>query len=238
MRWSTSIAIFLLAASRAFAATPVDTPHLEFVQEYIRELIEFEELRAAAEVELQQKGGNQLSSMIYTSTRMQMALHGDVHRLSGMRLNPPEDFLLPAIIGFYKQKIEIHDQLIATATEFMSGPKPGVDYGKMAADVSRLRAVLDGIDEALFKVTPAVAATLVDEKPDSQGHMSRLIITKAERSDLIKRIQTAFGAKLNQNQQNYYVSSATVLRDWLRSGYTASDEVRAEAAGPEQQKHK
>jgi hypothetical protein len=69
-----------------------------------------------------------------------------------------------------------------------------------------------------------VAATLIDEKPDSQGHMSRLIITKAERNDLIKRIQTLFGAKLGQKQQNYYVSSATVLRDWLRSGYTASDE--------------
>jgi hypothetical protein len=221
-------AIALLSVNCTAAAGPApETSHLEFVQEYVRELAELEDLRANAQEELVAKKGSELSAIIYSSTRQKMALEADIRRLGNMRLNEPVDFLIPSMITLYRQKCEVYDGFVDVATEFMSGPKPDVDYGKLSAELPKLRAKLDSLDETLFHVTVAVEATLIADKPDSHGHMSRLVITKSERDDLIKRIQTTFGTKLNQKQQSFVVSSATVLRDWLRSGYIGSDEPEA-----------
>jgi hypothetical protein len=77
----------------------------------------------------------------------------------------------------------------------------------------------------LFEATPVIFATLIDDKPDKNGHMSRLIITKQDKEQLLQRIQTAFGEKLKQGHRNYIVGSAIVLRDMLqKKGYHCSDE--------------
>jgi hypothetical protein len=67
---------------------------------------------------------------------------------------------------------------------------------------------------------------LIDDKPDAQGHLSRLRITRAERARLLQTLQIDFGDKMNRADQNYIVSSATVLRDYLskKKGYKAADE--------------
>jgi hypothetical protein len=96
-------------------------------------------------------------------------------------------------------------------------------------------AVSEKIDETLFIETAGVADTLVDEKPDSRGHISRLIIMKTKRNDLIKLIQTSLGAKLSENQPSACVASAKLLRDWLRSGYTAADEPECRSRRPRRQ---
>jgi hypothetical protein len=54
------------------------------------------------------------------------------------------------IAGFYEQKIEVHKQFIAIASAFVSGPKPGVDYGAMTADAPKLTAMLEYLDRAQF----------------------------------------------------------------------------------------
>jgi hypothetical protein len=111
------------------------------------------------------------------------------------------------------------------ATAFVTGPKPGVDYGALAADAPKLTATLEHIDRSLFQATPLIFATLIADKPDSQGHMSRLRITRAERDKLARFLQIDFGDKMNATDQNYIVSSASVLRDYLiKKGYKCSDD--------------
>ena len=70
-----------------------------------------------------------------------------------------------------------------------------------------------------------VFALLIADKPDNEGHMSRLRITRGERDELLRHLQLEFGAKMDSANQNYTVSSATVLRNYLsKKGYKCSDD--------------
>jgi hypothetical protein len=142
-----------------------------------------------------------------------------------MTLNEPFNGLPTSIAEFYEQKIQIHHQLIKMASALIAGPKPGVDYGSLRADAPKLTATLEHIDRALFRATPLIFATLISDKPDKEGHMSRLRITRAERDKLVRSLQNSFGNRMDSEDQNYIVSSASVLRDYLsKKGYKCSDE--------------
>jgi hypothetical protein len=68
---------------------------------------------------------------------------------------------------------------------------------------------------------------LIDNRPqdsDSQHHASHLIITSAERAQLLSDIATGFGSKLDQKEQNFTVSAASVLRAYLLKDFKASDD--------------
>jgi hypothetical protein len=199
------IGILAATALLCCAVTPqagaADTPHLAFVHEYIRELGELERIRAGAEVDLKAKGGNVLIDGIHWSTRIQLALRTNIGILGGVHFGHPFEDLVPQIVEFDKQKIELHGRMIAIDTEFISGPRPGVDYGKLGAEMPQLRAQLEVIDQSFVTMSALVFAMLISEQPDDKGHMSRLRITKAERQDLLSQLHTAFGPKLDQKNQ-------------------------------------
>ena len=204
-----------------------ETSHLEFVTEYIRELAAIEHIRAAGEEENEKdKSENRLpfSGAVHTSTLFQLELGSQIRMLKRMRLNPPFEELIPNITAFYGRKVVIWQRMREINSEFIQGPKDGVDYGKLAAEMPQLRAELDYIDESLFQVAPMVFATLIDMREDSKGHASHLIITKDEKAALISKLSDSFGTKLDQKDQNYTVSAATVLRDYLNKDYKCSDE--------------
>jgi hypothetical protein len=212
-------------------AAAADTSHLDFVTEYIRELAANERVREAASQELSTDAtsNERLLKAIHGSTAIQLELRSQIGMLSGMHLNPPFDTLVPSIIAFYRQKIALHQYLIDISTVFVSsmtsGPKPDVDYGKMTAEVPKLRAQLDEVDHALFEATPLVFATLIDQRPDRQNHLSHLIVTRAQRDKLIGDLTTAFRQKMEQHEQNYTVSAASVLYGYLaKKGYKCADD--------------
>src|ERR1700732_3549148 len=102
--------------------------------------------------------------------------------------------------------------MIDISSAFIVAPQPDVDYGKLVAEMPKIRADLDYTDHALFDAIPLIFATLIDERPDSQNHVSHLIITKAERAKLLNDLTGDFGSKLDQKDQNYTVSAALVLK--------------------------
>jgi hypothetical protein len=69
-----------------------------------------------------------------------------------------------------------------------------------------------------------VFALLIDEKPDSEGHMSHLDITKAQRQRLIDNINGLFGESLDKENKNWIVSSASLLKAYLLKDYKCTDE--------------
>ena len=201
-----------------------ETPHLEFVTEYIRELAATQELRDTAESDLTQDTQAAFSNCIHLSTLMQLELESQVGQLKQMRLDDPFGKLISNIIQLYEDKIELWRQMTDICSAFVAGPKPNVDYGKLGADMPKLRAKLDFIDKGLFEATPVIFTTLIDMKPDSQGHASHLLITKAEREDLIKTIDTDFGSKLDDKNANFTISSAWVLKKGLQKDFKSSDD--------------
>jgi hypothetical protein len=234
-----SVAAFAIQCSFCFAQTnakparptarPVkpETPHLEFVTEYIRELAGVERIRAAGEEENNQdKKDDKLpfAGAVHTSTLFELELGSQVKMLKGMRLNAPFDELIPNIAAFYERKILLWRRMGEISSAFIGGPKEGVDYSKLAAEMPRIRGELDFIDQSLFESTPGVFATLIDMKADSKGHASHLIITKEEKAGLISKLDDSFGAKLDQKDQNYTVSAASVLKAYLSKDFKCSDE--------------
>jgi hypothetical protein len=151
-------------------------------------------------------------------TSYQLELMVQIATLETMRLNPPFENVIENFTHFYEQKLVIYKQFTDLCSALITGPKPGVDYGALAAEAPKLNARLEFIDQGLFKSSPLVFATLIDTREDSQGHVSHLIITKTERAKLVHDITLAFGDKLKQDNQSYTVSAASVLKSYLEKG--------------------
>jgi hypothetical protein len=227
--FSFSVSVHAQTSQKSKPARTVkpETPHLEFVAEYIRELAAVERIRAAGEAENNQdKKDDKLpfAGAIHTSTLFELELGSQVKMLKGMRLSPPFDELISNITGFYERKIALWRRLGEVSSAFIGGPRDDVDYSKLAAEMPKIRGELDFIDHSLLEATPTVFATLINMKEDSKGHASHLIITRDERASLISKLDDFFGAKLDQKNQNYTVSAATVLKDYLNKDFKCSDE--------------
>jgi hypothetical protein len=224
---SSIVFAFTLAVGAAptFGAEKPETSHLAFVTEYVRELAVIESIRASGEQELKKSTKDeQFSSAIHVSTSIQLELRSQIRMLRGMHLNAPFDQLIPNLTDFYQDKIALHQRIIDIGSAFIAGPKPGVDYGKLAAEMPKIRAQLEYVDHSLFDATPLIFATLIDQKPDSRNHVSHLTITKAERAKLIDDLIGHFGSKLDQKDQNPTVSAASVLKAYFLKDYKCSDE--------------
>jgi hypothetical protein len=218
--------VLVATGASAFAGEVPETPHLAFVTEYMRELAAVENIRASAEKE-QSHGtrDEKLLSAIHANTLFQLELRSQIGTLKRMHLNnAPYDQIIPDLIRLDEMRVGYYQRIIDITSEFLDGPKPGVDYGKMLAELPQIRAVLEDMDHTLFApISPLIFSTLIDTKADSRNHVSHLIITKAERTKLIDQLTGDFGTKLDQTNQNYTISSAQILKSFLKE-HKCSDE--------------
>lgn len=220
-----TLAVGLMVAAIVSPSVARANDAYAFVQEYIRELSAIEDVRAKAEGEFKEDPSHLMPSCVRNGTRFQLQLTESIGMLKSYSLGKRFDWLVPNIVGFYQEKLRQYTDMVEICSQMLAGPKPNVDYGALAAEMPKITARLDYIDESLFKASPAIFATLIDEKPDSKNHVSRLTITCAERDALVRTINVDFGSKLNVEKQNWTVSAASVIRDYLiKKGYTCSDE--------------
>jgi hypothetical protein len=232
MKYTPILIILLLSLSvTSPASVKKETPHYDVIVEYIRSLGAIYNLQQISSIELQDDNNSdnpnisKMMSAIRNSTRVKLELNTSISAFEGMNLNKPFETLLPTTIQFYKQKVELHNELISIATMFLDQtPKPGVDYTKMVARMPEITASLEYIDESIFQSMVLVFALLIDEKPDSEGHMSHLNITKVQRQKLIDTINGLFGESLDKQNKNWTVSSAALLRAYLLKDYKSTDE--------------
>lgn len=230
-----AIALFLvnIAVGQAKPAHPVrtpkpDTPHLNVVKEYIRELMEAEALKTNGEKELgkAKTPNEQFSAGIYYSKSTQLELRSEIHMLESMHLNDPFDTLIPGLVALYGDQIKLHQELIDISDKFLAGPRQGVDYQALEAKLPEIRAELDDDRKSVFQAAPLVFMTLIDRKPDSQNHVSHLLITKAEKADLQDQLDLILKdiPLGDKEDHDYYISAAMVLRAALQKGYKCADD--------------
>ena len=213
--------------SAADAKAKEDTPHYDVVAEYIRSLGAIHRIQQIASKEFEDDKDDptkKLMDGIRSSTRFKLELSSSIGMLKRMTLKKPFEELIPNTISAYKTKMELHEELIKTSQRFLDGPKPGVDYSKMAAIMPEITATMEYIDESIFQSMVLVFALLIDQKPDNEGHMSHLNITKAQRQKLIDNINGLFGESLDKKNQNRTVSSASLLKAYLLKDYKCIDE--------------
>ena len=224
MQIKTFFIAALFAVSLTNAAQAQSTAY-NFVSEYVRELGAIESIRAKAEKETTGLSTNDiLIGCVRNSERFQLEITSHISMMQNLKLRAPFDKLVSNIVGFYDYKLKIFRELSGGCSTLLEGPKPGVDYGALTANVPKLNAQLEYIDKALFDATPMIFATLIDERPNAQNQMDRLAITKAERDKLVRSLDLSFGQKMKAADQNYTVSAASVLRHYLaEKGYKCSD---------------
>jgi hypothetical protein len=207
-------------------AQPGAHPEVRFVSDYIRALSDVENIRADAERDLKtaKTPMKQFSSCVHT-TQLQMHAMADAanlaatYKLAGASKDTPS-----LLVKYYAAKGEMFNSLSDMCQTMLQGPRPGVDYGKVAVGMPKLRADMEHTDKMLLLLTVEVFSTLISPTPDKQGHMSRLVVTKAERDDLVHQINVSFKG-LDAKDANYSVSSASLLRDYLsRKGYHCADD--------------
>jgi hypothetical protein len=225
------LVVFTLLLS--YPAVAADTSPFDFAREYIREIVTNERMRALAEKDVTEPNADKMMASIRASTRITLELRSQISVLQRLALSEPKFERLPGmIVQIYEQKIEVNDQIIALSKTFekasVSGPAPDVDYGALAADAPKLTARNEYIDRMMFEgPTKLIFLMLIDDsKPDKNGHLSRLVITRAQRDQLIASLQSGFGKKMDKKgDQGYFVASGTVLRDMLlKNGYKCADE--------------
>lgn len=167
-----------------------------------------------------------MSSIIRNGTRTKMRLQVRLNRLEKIKINDKKfDILVPTVTDLYSRKLALYEEVVRAAQTIIAGPRPDVDYGKLAAHLPEITAQLEFLDETIFKVVPMVGMLLISPKPDSKGHLSHFSITRNEAQQLISAIESGFGKSLDEEDQNWNTSSASVLRTYLRDkGFKFSDD--------------
>jgi hypothetical protein len=203
-----------------------ETPYLKFVKLYVEQLEAVEDIRDTAAKEIKTDPDTQrLADCVHTMTKYQLELSTQISAMQQAHLSKPFDWLPGSLAEYNKKKLYLYEQYGDACTALLEAPKPNVDYGKLAAELPKIDAQVEFIDKGIFKLAPAVFASLIQKKDNSHGGADHLIITKAERDDLVHQIKLAFGDKLNQHDQNWIVSAASVLKFYLeKKGYKGSDE--------------
>lgn len=221
----------MIALLAAFALAPLcpavedKGTALKFVNEYVRELSTFNVVRVASEKELNKSSAEEgILNLINGSEKFQLELRASIEILKGFHFShDPLDKLVPEITRVYQSKIDLWQQLSDIGSQFLA-PKEGVDYGKLAAEMPKIRARMDFQDTTLLQMSPVVFMTLIDFTQKDQSKPAHLAITRAERDKLLSTLRDDFGAKLDQKGQNYEVSTAGLLKGFLLK-YKCADEV-------------
>lgn len=231
-----SVLIFLLSSFMIFGMTNAQSSNnnyrLEFASEFIRGLVEMHQSEDAArrdidgikkDAEYMQK---LMSSIIRNSTLTKMRLQVRLNRLEKVEINDKNfDILVPAVADLYSRKMALYQEIVLAAQAIIAGQRPDVDYGRLAGHIPEITAQIEFLDESLFKVVPMVGMLLISPKPDSKGQLSHFSITRNEAQKLISALENGFGKSLDENDQNWTTSSASVLRTYLRDkGFKFSDD--------------
>ena len=230
------LAVLLITAVALFGqchAEPVqETSAYEFVLAFVDQLVEAhqgEELAArefAAAQKLPDSGQQVLLSAVLNCTRMKLKLNVMIGRVEQMHLADSNfNELPPYLRQMYARKVDLYDEIVQTAQTLLEGPKPGVNYGKLAGHMPEVTAQVEYVNESIFKATPMVALSLVSKKPDSKNHLNHLTITRKQAQELVGRLEGAFGKSLGAKDQNWTTSSASLMRTMFRDkGYMYADD--------------
>jgi hypothetical protein len=201
-------------------------PELNFVNEFVREMHEFQNLQDEAEKDLKhaRNQSESLLAMVHWTTAVQIAARTDIGMLRDMKLSGDNQDSPKLLAEAHQDRIDLLEQMKGIAKKFLQGPEPGVDYSQLASDLTESRAKLERMNSTLVSGMAGLASfALLDVRhPDSQNHVSFLLITKKEKKQLVQSLGFTTGtASTNSPFQN----AGGVLYDLLvKKSFKCADE--------------
>lgn len=229
------LTMFAAAALLAFgepiyAASDQSDPRILFFREYVREIIELHALREQASKELAEtpSADQKLAAMVRVGTRYKMHTSISMKMLKDIKPGAPCDAFAAGLHDVNESRWSKHAELVGAAQELLSGPKPGVDYGRISARMPEISAEFEQVDRTTFTIATGAFLCLVDAtKVNAQGKLDRLIIDGNERRSLTKQIQSGFGATLQASDDgDSFVSAAKLLQYGLEGQQWKSSDAR------------
>lgn len=199
---------------------------LDFVQAYIRALSNTESVRTDAQAEIAKGSSlqNTFSSCIHSSHLQQLELANAANTIAKFKLTGDSKDTPALLVQYFVTKGEMFNKLEGICSAIVAGPKPGIDYQKLASEMPKLRADMEYLDKNLLTAAPLVFGSLIRDTPDKQGHMSRLVISHAERDSLVNEINLSF-KNVDAKGATYAVSSASIIKFYLtKKGYKLTDD--------------
>jgi hypothetical protein len=219
------LALAVLAASpHAYAQ---ENARLAFVTQYVRHIAEMERIRDTALAVYKENPKDFPSSCIQSAESFNNELAAQINMMAGDEYDFKvfDHDVRKGLIEAYELKIRMYQKLSDYCGQIVGPVDPKVDLHKTITEIPKLNADLDTVDHSIFEGTPVMFSVLLNEKPDSQNHVSHLLITRAERDQLTSTIQNYFGKKMAQKDQNWLVSSISVLNTYLtKKGFKCADE--------------
>jgi hypothetical protein len=167
---------------------------------------------------------NRMESCVRNMEAFQLELGADILVLKTVKLPGQFSDVPNMFVRLLADKRDVYSEMGDNCAALIV-PKPGVDYGALAANAPKLTARLEYLDHALLEASPMVVLALISQKPDAKGHLSHLSITRAQMNSLAQSIKSQFGDKLSQPNPPDGVSSAVLIYEALtKRGYKGSDE--------------
>jgi hypothetical protein len=222
-------ACFTAAQSESFNDI---NPRIQLASEFVRELEVLYQLQETGKKELAEDNSSPASSSaklitgIRVGTRTVLEMNQSIHRLDGIAVDGQWADFRDLLKKSDSERIRIFQEMNQMAKLLMSGPKPGVDYGAMAAHSPELTAQLEQVDKSMFTMAQAMFFALVDDKrlgPD--GKLHHLLLTKKDRANMIQLIDDVWGQTLEDKNSSNIVSAARLIKYGLtRPNYKSADE--------------
>ena len=120
--------------------------------------------------------------------------------------------------------LQLAKETRAIASLLVGSLKQSVSEVDVAVRMAAGSANMEDHMRSLFQLTLTVPNVLVDPNPDPSGRMSRLSITANEREDLVRIIDTGFGARARRQVSKDLPpidAAVAMLRKWLTTaGHT------------------
>jgi hypothetical protein len=203
-------------------------PRIQLASEFVRELEVLYRLQETGKKELAEDNSSsgQLVTGIRVGTRTVLEMNESIHRLDGIAVDGRWAEFRGLLKQLDSERIRIFQEMNQMAKAMISGPKPGVDYGAMAAHAPELTAEIEHVDKSMFNMAQAIFFALVDEQrlgPD--GKLYHLLLTKKDRANMIQLIDNVWGQTLEDKNSSSIVSAAWAIKYGLtRPLYKCADE--------------
>jgi hypothetical protein len=210
---------------------------IAFANEFLRELGAAYKVQQVAtkELALDVSPTDKMMTAIRSSTRIIMDAKTNVGMLSDIHLDERCSGFVDGLRDINETRQSIHQEMIQISMVFLSDQKPDIDYGKLVSRMPQLTAENDSLDETLFKMAPAVFLCLVDDaRVNAADNLDHLVLTGAERAQMLRYIRSLFGPALDaKGDQKYIVSAGWVINQGLSmKKYSSADDVAPATSVP------
>lgn len=223
------VAIFGTPLNAQRPPTPEEkAARIALVKEFIREVQDLYGLQQTAKKEFaeNQSSDGQTATGIRVGTRTLLEMDQSIRRLTLIPVTGRWAETRDLLKRLHEQRMELFLEMTENAKNILSGPRPGVDYGAMAARAPELTALVENNDKAVFQMSQVMFFALVDEgRQGPDGNLHHLILTKTERASIVQSIDRSFGPALDDKNATHIVLSAWAIKHGLTgTHYKAADE--------------